>query len=199
MESFAPSTAAAADPSQALLEQAALLSFTVYSKASLLVYKQALLSFTELYCSECMLCTWWMIALAGTEWHNDNRHNNYAISAYEFMSGRELHAPHAYAQYREGWLEKTGGREDVLCNDDFSTMRAATDKRSSSVERADQVDNGRSLKQRFGPLKSRNNFYENPLVSGYCQFLDNSLKWFLALKNYSLKIFLLSKIIRSKF
>ena len=27
-------------------------------------------------------------------------------------------------------LEKTGGREDVLCNVYFSTMRAATDKRS---------------------------------------------------------------------
>ena len=41
-----------------------------------------------------------------------------------------------------GGLEKTGGREDVWCNVYFSTMRAATDKRSSSVERVDQVDNG---------------------------------------------------------
>ena len=69
----------------------------------------------------------------------------------------------------------------------FSTMRAATDKRSSPVERMDQVGNGRSLKQRLGPLKSRNIFYENPLVSGYCQFLNNSLKWVSALKNDSLK------------
>ena len=44
--------------------------------------------------------------------------------------------------YREGGREKTGGGEDVLCNDYFSTMRAATDKRSSPVERADQVAKG---------------------------------------------------------
>ena len=86
-----------------------------------------------------------------------------------------------------GGLEKTGGREDVLCNDYFSTVRAATDKRSSPVEKLNQATKGWSLKQRSGPLKSRNNFYENPFVSGYCQFLDNSLKWFSALKNYSLK------------
>jgi hypothetical protein len=67
-------------------------------------------------------------------------------------------------------------------------MRAATDKRSSLVERVDQVANGWPLKRRLGPLKSRNIFYEYPLVSGYFQFLDNSLKWFLGLKNYSLKI-----------
>ena len=79
------------------------------------------------------------------------------------------------------------GREHLLCNVYFSTMRAATDKRSSPVERVDQVGNGWSLKQRLGPLKSRNNFYENPLVSGYCQFPDNSLKWFFALKSYPLK------------
>ena len=42
---------------------------------------------------------------------------------------------------REG-LEKTGGGEDVLCNVYFSTMRAATDKRSSPVERVDQVAKG---------------------------------------------------------
>ena len=63
----------------------------------------------------------------------------------------------------------------------------STDKRSSPVERVDQVANDWPLKQRLGPLKSRNNFYENPLVPGYCQFTDNSLKWFLALKDYSLK------------
>jgi hypothetical protein len=67
-------------------------------------------------------------------------------------------------------------------------MRAATDKRSSPVERVDQVGNGWSLKQRLGPLKSRNDFYENPLVSGYCQFPDNSLKCFFALKSYPFKI-----------
>ena len=82
--------------------------------------------------------------------------------------------------------KKTGG-EDILCNDYFSTMRAATDKRSSPIGRVDQVAKGWSLKQRLWPLQSRNNFYENPLVSGYCQFLDNSLKWFFALKNYPLK------------
>ena len=86
-----------------------------------------------------------------------------------------------------GGLEKTGGREDVWCNVYFSTMRAATDKRSSSVERVDQVDKGWPLKQRLGPLKSRNNLYENPLVSGYCQFPDNSLKLLFALKGYPLK------------
>ena len=87
-----------------------------------------------------------------------------------------------------GGRKNTGGREHTFGNTYFSTMRAATDKRSSPVERVDQVANDWPLKQRLGPLKSRNNFYENPLVSGYCQFLDNSLKWFLALKNYSLKI-----------
>ena len=74
-----------------------------------------------------------------------------------------------------------------MCNGYFSTPRAATDKQSSSVERVGQVAKGWSLKQRLGPLKPRNNFHENPLVSGYCHFPDNSLKWFLALKNYSLK------------
>ena len=43
--------------------------------------------------------------------------------------------------YRGG-EKKTGGGEDVLCNDYFSTMRAATDKRSSPVERVDQVAKG---------------------------------------------------------
>ena len=41
-----------------------------------------------------------------------------------------------------GEREKTGGGEDVLCNVYFSTMRAATDKRSSPVERVDQVAKG---------------------------------------------------------
>ena len=45
-------------------------------------------------------------------------------------------------QYRGRGLEKTGGREDVLCNVYFSTTRAATDKRSSPVERVDQVAKG---------------------------------------------------------
>ena len=40
-----------------------------------------------------------------------------------------------------GGRENTGGREHVLCNDYFSTMRAATVKRSSSVERVDRVVN----------------------------------------------------------
>ena len=40
--------------------------------------------------------------------------------------------------YRKGG--DTEGREYLLCNDYFSTMRAATDKRSSPVERVDQVD-----------------------------------------------------------
>ena len=38
--------------------------------------------------------------------------------------------------------KETGGGGDVLCNVYFSTMRAATDKRFSPVERVDQVDNG---------------------------------------------------------
>ena len=38
-----------------------------------------------------------------------------------------------------GGRENTMGREHLLCNVYFSTMRAATDKRSSSVERLDQV------------------------------------------------------------
>ena len=87
----------------------------------------------------------------------------------------------------QGGRKNTGGSKYLLCNDYFSTMRAATDKRSSPVERADQVSKGWSLKQRLGPLKSRNDFYENPLVSCYCQFPDNSLEWFSALKSYSLK------------
>ena len=60
--------------------------------------------------------------------------------------------------YREGGVENTGGRERLFGNVDFSTMRAATDKRSSPVERADQVGNGWSLQQRLGSLKSRNVF-----------------------------------------
>ena len=86
--------------------------------------------------------------------------------------------------------EKTRGgmREHLFGNTYFSTTRAATDKRSSPVDRVDQVANDWPLKQRLGPLQSRNDFYENPLVFGYCQFLDNSLKWFLALKNYALRI-----------
>jgi hypothetical protein len=39
-------------------------------------------------------------------------------------------------------LENTGGREHLFGNVYFSTMRAATDKRSSPVERVDQVANG---------------------------------------------------------
>ena len=66
-------------------------------------------------------------------------------------------------------------------------MRAATDKRSSSVEKVDQITKGWPLKQRLGLLKSRNDFSENPLVSGYCQFPDSSLKLFSALNDYSLK------------
>ena len=66
-------------------------------------------------------------------------------------------------------------------------MRAATDKRVSPVARVDQVAKSWLLKQRLGPLKSRNQFYENSLVSGYCQYPDNSLKWIFALKNYPLK------------
>ena len=38
--------------------------------------------------------------------------------------------------------KKTGRREDVLCNDYFSTMRTDTDKRPSPVERVDQVTKG---------------------------------------------------------
>ena len=90
-------------------------------------------------------------------------------------------------KYRGGG-GKDREREDVLCNVYFSTTRAATDKRSLPVERLDQVAKGWPLKQRLGPLKSRNIFYENPLVSGYCQFLDNSLKLLFALKNYPFKI-----------
>ena len=41
--------------------------------------------------------------------------------------------------YRKGGRENTMGREHLLCNVYFSTMRAATDKRSSSVERFAQV------------------------------------------------------------
>ena len=74
-----------------------------------------------------------------------------------------------------------------MCNDYFSNVRAATDKQSSPVARVDQVAKSWLLKQRLGPLKSRNKFYENSLVSGYCQFPDNSLKWVFALKNYPLK------------
>ena len=44
--------------------------------------------------------------------------------------------------YREGVEKKTGGRQDILCNDYSSTMRVATDKRSSSVEMVDQVAKG---------------------------------------------------------
>ena len=47
-----------------------------------------------------------------------------------------------YKFIQRGGRKKTGGGEDVLCNDYFSTMRAATDKRSSPVERVDQVDKG---------------------------------------------------------
>ena len=86
----------------------------------------------------------------------------------------------------QGGRENPGGREHLFGNVYFSTMRAATDKWSSSVERVDQIVKDWPLKQRLGPLKSRNSFYENPLVSGYCQFPDNSFKWFLALKNHSL-------------
>ena len=42
----------------------------------------------------------------------------------------------------QGGEKKTEGGEDVLCNDYFSTTRAATDKRSSPVERVDQVAKG---------------------------------------------------------
>ena len=45
-----------------------------------------------------------------------------------------------------GGRKNTGGREYLLCNDYFSTMRAATDKPSSPVERVDQVGKGRLLK-----------------------------------------------------
>jgi hypothetical protein len=44
-----------------------------------------------------------------------------------------------YEAIQRGGREKTGGGEDVLCNVYFSTMRAATDKRISPVERVDQV------------------------------------------------------------
>ena len=43
----------------------------------------------------------------------------------------------------QGGEEKnTRGSEYLLCNDYFSTVRAATDRRSSPVERADQVIKG---------------------------------------------------------
>ena len=86
-----------------------------------------------------------------------------------------------------GGEKNTGWTEHVLCNDYFSTVRAATGKRSSSVERVDRGVNGWSLKQRLGPLKSRNVFYENVLVSGYCQFPNNSSKCFFTLKNCPFK------------
>ena len=38
--------------------------------------------------------------------------------------------------------EKRRGRRRLLCNEYFSTMRAATDKRSSSVERVGQIGKG---------------------------------------------------------
>ena len=44
--------------------------------------------------------------------------------------------------YKGGGREKTGGGEEFLCNVYFSTMRAATDKRSSPVERVDRVAKG---------------------------------------------------------
>ena len=92
----------------------------------------------------------------------------------------------SYVLQRGGWerrsVEKTFYVMVIL-----STMRAATDQWSSSVEKMGQVIKGWSLKQRSGPLKSRNDFYENPLVLGYCQFRNNSLKLFLLSTSYPLK------------
>ena len=59
--------------------------------------------------------------------------------------------------YRGGG-ENPGGREHLFANVYFSTMRAATDKRSSPVERVDQIIKDWPLKQRLGPSKSRNHF-----------------------------------------
>ena len=44
--------------------------------------------------------------------------------------------------YRGRGLENTGGREHLFGNVYFSTTRAAIDKRSSSVERVDQIAKG---------------------------------------------------------
>ena len=62
----------------------------------------------------------------------------------EFIS-RGVSCMNLSPDLRERGLEKTGGREDVkFCvrNDYLSTMRAATNKRSSSVERVAQVAKG---------------------------------------------------------
>ena len=60
--------------------------------------------------------------------------------AYRNEFGEECDADVA-VDYRGG-RENTMGREHLLCNVYFSTMRAATDKRSSPVERVDQVVKG---------------------------------------------------------
>ena len=89
--------------------------------------------------------------------------------------------------YRGGGWERRSVEKTFYVMVILSTMRAATDQWSSSVEKMGQVIKGWSLKQRSGPLKSRNDFYENPLVLGYCQFRNNSLKLFLLSKSYPLK------------
>ena len=63
-----------------------------------------------------------------------------------YKKGDVLEAMRPLRDYREGGREKTGGGEDVLCNDYFSTMRAATDKRSSPVERVDPWASPKRLK-----------------------------------------------------
>ena len=59
--------------------------------------------------------------------------------------------------YRGG-MKKTGVWEDVLCNGYFSTLRDATDKQSSSVERVGQVAKGWSPKQRLGAFEIKKYF-----------------------------------------
>ena len=86
------------------------------------------------------------------------------LRSKNIVNGARL-SPAGRANVREivihGEREKIPWEDNTFFYDYFSSVRAATDKRSSSVERVDQVGNDWSLKQRLGPLKSRNNFYEN--------------------------------------
>ena len=83
-------------------------------------------------------------------------------------------------------MKKTIPTQDDLCIAIFSTARAATDKQYLLVEKVHSVAKSWPSKHKLGPLKSSNRFYENSLVFGYCQFADDSLKSFVALKKYSL-------------
>ena len=70
-------------------------------------------------------------------WRIDGLHVLFGI-----VEKNPKHVTRERFRYKGGGLENTGGREHLFGNVYFSTMRAATDKRSSPVERVDQVGNG---------------------------------------------------------